>query len=73
MQNRNFVKIFAILFAIVCLYQLSFTWVSGGIEEDAVAYEVPNAAVANEVLILLLMVEVEIQVQIIVEILSIDQ
>ncbi|MEC7863892.1 MAG: protein translocase subunit SecD, partial [Bacteroidota bacterium] len=38
MQNRNFIKVFAILFAIVSLYQLSFTWVAGGVEDDAVAY-----------------------------------
>ena len=38
MQNRNVIKIFAILFAIVCLYQLSFTWIAGGVEDDAVAY-----------------------------------
>ncbi|MDG1284179.1 MAG: protein translocase subunit SecDF, partial [Flavobacteriales bacterium] len=38
MQNRNFIKIFAILFAIVCLYQLSFTWIAGGVEDDAFEY-----------------------------------
>ena len=38
MQNRNFIKIFTILFAIVSLYQLSFTWVAGGVEDDAVVY-----------------------------------
>jgi SecD/SecF fusion protein len=38
MQNRNFIKIFTILFAIVSLYQLSFTWVAGGVEDDALAY-----------------------------------
>ena len=38
MQNRNVIKSFAVLFAIVCLYQLSFTWIADGIEEDAVAY-----------------------------------
>ena len=38
MQNRNVIKIFAIIFAIVCLYQLSFTWVADGVEEDAIAY-----------------------------------
>tara|TARA_B100001758_G_scaffold143421_1_gene123512 strand:+ start:3558 stop:6578 length:3021 start_codon:yes stop_codon:yes gene_type:complete len=38
MQNRNFIRIFAILFAIVCLYQLSFTWVASSVEDDAVAY-----------------------------------
>ena len=36
MRERNAIKIFAILFAIVCLYQLSFTWVVNNIEEDAV-------------------------------------
>ena len=35
--TRNFIKIFAILFAIVSLYQLSFTWVADGVEGDAVA------------------------------------
>ena len=38
MQNRNVIKIFAIIFAIVCLYQLSFTWVANGVKDDAVAY-----------------------------------
>ena len=38
MQNRNVIKVFAILFAIVSLYQLSFTWVAGGVEDDAIAY-----------------------------------
>jgi len=38
MQNRNVIKTFAIIFAIVCLYQLSFTWVADGVEEDAIAY-----------------------------------
>ncbi|MAJ89739.1 MAG: protein translocase subunit SecDF [Flavobacteriales bacterium] len=38
MQNRNFIKIFAILFGIVSLYQLSFTWVAAGVEDDAVVY-----------------------------------
>ena len=38
MQNRNFIKIFAILFAIVCLYQLSFTWITGSVEDDAFEY-----------------------------------
>lgn len=36
MRERNAIKIFAILFAIVCLYQLSFTWVVNNIEKDAV-------------------------------------
>ena len=38
MQNRNAIKIFAILFALICLYQLSFTWVSDGVQDDALEY-----------------------------------
>ena len=38
MQNKSFVSLFAIVFAIVCLYQLSFTWIAQGVEEDAVEY-----------------------------------
>ncbi|MFL2576740.1 MAG: protein translocase subunit SecDF [Flavobacteriales bacterium] len=38
MQNRNFIKIVAVVFALICLYQLSFTWVADGIESDAVEY-----------------------------------
>ncbi len=38
MQNRNAIKVFTFLFAIVCLYQLSFTWVADGVQEDAIDY-----------------------------------
>ncbi|MBF90289.1 MAG: protein translocase subunit SecDF [Flavobacteriales bacterium] len=38
MQNRNLVSLFAILFALVCLYQLSFTWIANGIEDNARLY-----------------------------------
>ena len=38
MQNKSFVSLFAVVFAVVCLYQLSFTWIAKGIEEDAVIY-----------------------------------
>ena len=38
MQNKSFVSLFAIVFAVVCLYQLSFTWIAKGIEEDAIEY-----------------------------------
>ena len=37
MQNRNIIYLFTILFASVCLYQLSFTWIANGVEEDAKA------------------------------------
>lgn len=35
MQNRGLVKFFAILFALVSIYQLSFTFVAQGVETDA--------------------------------------
>jgi hypothetical protein len=38
MQNRGLIKFFAIIFALVCVYQLSFTFVASGIEKDAKAY-----------------------------------
>jgi len=38
MQNRNVIKIFAVILTIVCLYQLSFTWIADAVEKDAVAY-----------------------------------
>ena len=38
MQNRNFIKIVAVVFALICLYQLSFTWIADGVEKDAVEY-----------------------------------
>lgn len=42
MQNRGLVKFFAILFALVSVYQLSFTFVSHGIEQDAKDYAKGN-------------------------------
>ena len=38
MQNKGLIKFFAIVFALVCIYQLSFTFVSGRIEDDAKAH-----------------------------------
>ncbi|MBF6608175.1 MAG: protein translocase subunit SecDF, partial [Flavobacterium sp.] len=35
MQNRGLIKFFAILFALVSIYQLSFTFVANNIEDDA--------------------------------------
>src|SRR4051812_42848929 len=37
MQNKGLIKFFAIIFALVCIYQLSFTFVSNSIEKDAKA------------------------------------
>ena len=38
MQNRNFIKIIALVFAVICLYQLSFTWIADRVENDAAEY-----------------------------------
>ncbi|MDX1753436.1 MAG: protein translocase subunit SecDF [Salinimicrobium sediminis] len=46
MQNKGIVKVFAILFALVCIYQLSFTFIAGNIESDAEEFaqrEVPES------------------------------
>ncbi|WPU92553.1 protein translocase subunit SecDF [Mucilaginibacter sabulilitoris] len=38
MQGKGVIKFFAILLAVVCLYQLSFTWVARKVESDAKVY-----------------------------------
>ncbi|MCM4161531.1 protein translocase subunit SecDF [Antarcticibacterium flavum] len=55
MQNKGLIKIFAILFGLVCIYQLSFTFIASSVESDAEAYaqgkisgDVENYSVARE-------------------------
>jgi SecD/SecF fusion protein len=38
MQNKGAISFFAILLTLVCLYELSFTWMSSRIEKDAMEY-----------------------------------
>ncbi len=38
MQNRGLIKFFAIIFAVVSIYQLSFTFVANGVKSDAKAF-----------------------------------
>ncbi len=38
MQNKGAIKIFAILLALACIFYLSFTWVTRGVETDAKEY-----------------------------------
>jgi len=38
MQGKGVVKFFAVVLALVCLYQLSFTWVTHKVENDAAVY-----------------------------------
>ncbi|MCP9201448.1 protein translocase subunit SecDF [Gramella sp. GC03-9] len=35
MQNKGLIKVFAILFGLVCLYQLSFTFITNNVETEA--------------------------------------
>ncbi|MFM9051689.1 MAG: hypothetical protein ACKOKF_05135, partial [Bacteroidota bacterium] len=46
MQSKGAVKLFAVLLAIVCLYQLSFSLITSGVEKDA--REAANGDVAKE-------------------------
>ncbi|MFK5855949.1 MAG: protein translocase subunit SecDF [Bacteroidota bacterium] len=45
MQNRGAIKFFAIAFALVCLYQLSFTFVTSRVETKAKEYATSEVAV----------------------------
>ncbi|HAD98350.1 MAG TPA: protein translocase subunit SecDF, partial [Cryomorphaceae bacterium] len=38
MQNKGVIRLFAIIFALACLYQLSFTYVANKVENDAEEY-----------------------------------
>ncbi len=38
MQNKGLIKLFAILFALVSIYQLSFTFIASNVEKEAEAY-----------------------------------
>jgi SecD/SecF fusion protein len=38
MQNKGLIKVFAILFGLVCIYQLSFTFIASGVDSDAKDY-----------------------------------
>ncbi|MFD1314161.1 protein translocase subunit SecDF [Namhaeicola litoreus] len=43
MQNKGLIRTFAILFSLVCLYQLSFTYFAKNVEKDAEAYAQNNS------------------------------
>ena len=48
MQNKGLIRLFAIILSVVCLYQLSFTWVAKNIENDAVIYAESNADATSQ-------------------------
>jgi SecD/SecF fusion protein len=48
MQNKGIIKLFALLFGLVSIYQLSFTFKANQIEDDAKAYAVSKFDVSEE-------------------------
>lgn len=44
MQGKGFVQFIAVVLTLICLYQLSFTWVANKVEKDAAVYAKGNAA-----------------------------
>ncbi|WP_299012179.1 protein translocase subunit SecDF [uncultured Polaribacter sp.] len=48
MQNKGLIKVFALLFGLVSLYQLSFTFLANKVEDDAVVYAESKATTARE-------------------------
>jgi SecD/SecF fusion protein len=49
MQNKGAIKVFAILLTLACIFYLSFTWVTRGVESDAAAYAENYSASAKVV------------------------
>ncbi|PQJ79328.1 protein translocase subunit SecDF [Polaribacter porphyrae] len=47
MQNKGLIKLFALLFGLVSLYQLSFTFLANKVEDDAVEYSKNRATETN--------------------------
>ncbi|MFB0937756.1 MAG: protein translocase subunit SecDF [Urechidicola sp.] len=43
MQNKGLIKLFAILFGLVSLYQLSFTWLANSVEKDAKEFAISKS------------------------------
>ena len=48
MQNKGLIKLFAFLFGIVSIYQLSYTFIASKVEKDAKVFAAKNIAVSEE-------------------------
>ncbi len=48
MQNKGLIKLFAFLFGIVSIYQLSYTFIANKVEKDAKVFAAKNIAVSEE-------------------------
>lgn len=48
MQNKGLVRLFALLFGLVSIYQLSYTFITGKVEKDAEVFAVSEVSEAEE-------------------------
>jgi len=48
MQNKGLIKLFALLFGLVSIYQLSYTFIGNKFESDAEAYAINNVSESEE-------------------------
>ena len=48
MQNKGLIKLFALLFGLVSIYQLSFTYIASKLEKDAEVYAVGQISEAED-------------------------
>ncbi len=48
MHNKGLIKVFAIVFSLVCIYQLSFTFITNAIEQEAEEYAVEKISEDQE-------------------------
>ncbi|WP_222984815.1 protein translocase subunit SecDF [Flagellimonas meishanensis] len=48
MQNKGLIRLFALLFGLVSIYQLSYTFITGKLEKDAEAYAINQISEAEE-------------------------
>ncbi len=44
MQNKGLIKVFAVLFGLVCIYQLSFTFIASNVEDKAEEYAIQQVS-----------------------------
>ena len=48
MQNKGLIRLFAILFGLVSIYQLSFTFIASKLEKDAETFAISQISEAEE-------------------------
>ena len=48
MQNKGLVRLFALLFGLVSIYQLSYTFITGKVEKDSEVFAISEVSEAEE-------------------------